>query len=111
MLSALILLAAAPFAFATAQQPASALPPQAASAGHADSAQADSTKRKKKGISIAIQIGGDSARAHMQRDSTNRRNRGDRRPPKRIPVTPELMATAFADEQARAIVLRARAAQ
>lgn len=106
MLPALILLAAA---FAVPQQSTPAAPPQAQAASPAtkDSVRADSTKRKKKGISIAIQIGGDSARAHMEDDSRNER----RRPVKRIPVTPALLATAFADEQARALVLRARAAQ
>jgi hypothetical protein len=105
MLSALILLAAA---FAAPQQPAPAPPPQSQASvpASADSVRADTTKRKKKGISIAIQIGGDSARAHMDEDRER-----VRRPVKRIPVTPALMASAFADEQARSLVLRARAAQ
>jgi len=108
MLPALILLAAAPLAFAAPQQPTPAAPTQAQAATPAtkDSVPADTTKRKKKGISIAIQIGGDSARAHMDEDRQK-----VRRPVKRIPVTPALMASAFADEQARSLVLRARAAQ
>ena len=108
MLSALILLAAAPLAFAAPQQPTPAAPPQsqASTPVNADSVRADTTTRKKKGISIAIQIGGDSARAHMDNDRER-----VRRPVKRIPVTPALMASAFADEQARSLVLRARAAQ
>jgi len=109
MLPALILLVAAPLTFAAPQQPAPAPAPQAQAAkpANADSVRADSTKRKKKGISIAIQIGGDSARAHMDEE----REKDARRPVKRIPVTPALLASAFADEQARDLVLRARAAQ
>jgi len=48
----------------------------------------------------------DSARA----DST-RRGRRDRRPPRRIAVTPALAASAFADGAARDLLLRARAAR
>jgi hypothetical protein len=52
----------------------------------------------------------DSIRAHIEaaREIDERR---DRDPPRRIPLTPELERTAFKDDQARTLLLRARAAR
>ena len=105
MLRALLLLAAAPFAPASPQQPVPATPQQvqAPATARADSVHADSTHRPKKGREISITIGGP--------DKPQRKDRRREHAFKRIPVTPELLATAFESEQARTLVLRARTAQ
>lgn len=102
MLPALLMLAAAPFASAAPQQPVPAAPQVRDTAAiRADSTHADSAKKKGKGVQINVNIGGRGA----QRDSTGKRV------PRRIPVTPEHLATAYADQQTRTLVLNARAAQ
>ena len=53
---------------------------------------------KKKDVNVNVQVGG-GARSHR------------RRPPKRIPVTPEHLRTAFKSELARTLLERARAAR
>lgn len=104
MISALTILTAAPFALASLQQPVPAAPAQVRDsvAAHADSIRADSVKKKAKGMQINVNIGGHQ---RVERDSSGKRI------PKRIPVTPEHLATAYANQQTRTLVLNARAAQ
>ena len=67
-------------------------------------AKADSSKKKGRTISISIGAGTDDDSVVSNGDSA-------RRAAKRIPVTPAHIATAYANEATRQLVLRARAAR